>query len=120
MDEVQYLIRITDIHTCVTTDTLKMQVLKKPGYYLPTAFTPNGDGLNDLARPYLIRMNGLKRFAVYNRTGQLIYYTATEGQGWDGKYNGVDQGNGVYVWILEFYDQNNKLVTEKGTLTLIR
>ena len=120
VDDVDYLIRITDVHTCITTDTLKMQVLKKPGYYLPTAFTPNGDGLNDLARPYLIRMKGLKRFAVYNRTGQLIYYTATEGQGWDGKYNGVEQGNGVYVWILEFYDQNNKLVTEKGTLTLIR
>lgn len=120
VDDVQYLIRITDIHTCITTDTLQMQVLKKPGYYLPTAFTPNGDGLNDIVRPYLIQMKGLKRFAVYNRTGQLIFYTATEGQGWDGKYKGVEQGNGMYIWLLEFYDQNNQVITEKGTLTLIR
>lgn len=119
-DDVKYLIDLTDIHTCVTTDTMQLLVLKKPGFYLPSAFTPNGDGLNDLIRPYLVRMQALKSFSVFNRTGQLIFYTQTYGHGWDGKYQGADQGNGVFVWILEFYDNNNKLVTEKGTLTLIR
>ncbi|HUR65716.1 MAG TPA: PKD domain-containing protein [Chitinophagaceae bacterium] len=119
-NDVEYLIAISDIHTCVTTDTILMQVLKKPGFYLPTAFTPNNDGLNDIIRPYLVGMKGLKSFSIFNRTGQLIFFSKTYGEGWDGKFQGVDQTTGVFVWILEFYDANNKLVTEKGTLTLIR
>lgn len=120
LDDVLYLIDISDLHTCITTDTLQMLVLKKPGYYLPTAFTPNGDGLNDDVQPYLVGMKGLKSFSVFNRWGNLIFYTNTYGKRWNGKMNGVDQDSGVYVWILEFYDSNNKLVTEKGTITLIR
>ncbi|MBM3415157.1 MAG: T9SS type B sorting domain-containing protein [Bacteroidetes bacterium] len=120
VDDVRYLIDITDKHTCITTDTIQMLVLKKPGFYLPTAFTPNNDGLNDLARPYLIGMKGLKSFSVFHRNGQLLYFTQTYGHGWDGKYKGVDQSTGVFVWVLEYYDSNNKLVMEKGTITLIR
>lgn len=119
-DDTKYLIDITDEHTCITTDTIQMLVLKKPGYYLPTAFTPNSDGLNDLLRPYLIGMKGLKRFSVFNRSGQLIYYTEKYGDGWDGKYQGTDQPTGVYVWVLEYFDNSNNSVMQKGTVTLIR
>jgi gliding motility-associated-like protein len=119
-NDVAYLIDITDSHTCITTDTLLMQVLKKPGYYLPTAFTPNGDGLNDVARPYLIGMKALKSFSVFSRWGQLVFYTTREGEGWNGKYNGEDLDTGVYVWMLEFYNADSQLVTGKGTITIIR
>jgi gliding motility-associated-like protein len=120
VDDVKYLIDISDIHTCVTIDTMQILVLKKPGYYLPTAFTPNGDGLNDDVQPYLIGMKGLKSFSVFNRWGNLVFYTTTYNKKWDGKFQGVDQNPGVYVWILEFFDSNNKKVMEKGTITLIR
>jgi len=120
VDDVLYRITITDPHTCITVDTLQMLVLKKPGYYLPTAFTPNGDGLNDIVRPYLVGMKSLKSFSIFNRWGSLIFYSAREGEGWDGKSKGVTQDSGVYVWMLEFYTNDNKLVTEKGTITLIR
>ena len=73
-----------------------------------------------MLRPYLIGMKGLKSFSVYNRAGQLIYFTKTYGQGWDGKFKGTDQGTGVFVWVLEFYDNLNRPVLEKGTVTLIR
>ncbi|HEX4876339.1 MAG TPA: PKD domain-containing protein [Chitinophagaceae bacterium] len=119
-DDVLYKISITDIHTCVTVDTLQMLVLRKPGYYLPTAFTPNGDGLNDIVRPYLVGMKSLKSFSIFNRWGTLIFYSTKEGDGWDGKSKGVMQDGGVYVWMLEFYTNDNKLITEKGTITLIR
>jgi gliding motility-associated-like protein len=118
--DVKYLIDITDQHTCVTTDTIQMQILRKPGYYLPTAFTPNHDGLNDLLRPYLIGMTALKSFSIYNRNGVRVYYTEKQGEGWDGKFKGVDQETGVYIWVLEFYDAANNKVMEKGTVTLIR
>jgi gliding motility-associated-like protein len=120
VNDVLYQIRISDIHTCVTVDTMNMLVLKKPGFYLPTAFTPNGDGLNDVAKPYLVGMKGLKSFSVFNRWGNRIFYTTVYGQGWDGRFDGVAQNSGVYVWILEFYDENNKVRVEKGTITLIR
>jgi gliding motility-associated-like protein len=119
-NDVKYLIDISDIHTCVTTDTILIQVLKKPGFYLPTAFTPNGDGLNDEVQPFLIGMKGLISFSVFNRFGNLIFKTTTYGKTWNGKYKGVVQDPGVYVWIVEFYDKDNKKVTEKGTITLIR
>ena len=120
VDDVKYLIDISDIHTCVTIDTMQMLVLKKPGYYLPTAFTPNGDGLNDVAKPYLVGMKSLKSFSVYNRWGNLVFYSKTYGEGWDGKFRGVDQNPGVYVWILEYISNDDKKVTEKGQITIIR
>lgn len=120
VNDVLYTITITDPHTCITVDTLQMLVLKKPGYYLPTAFTPNGDGLNDIVRPYLVGMKSLKSFSIFNRWGNLIFYSTKEGEGWDGKSKGIAQDGGVYVWMLEFYTTDNKLVTEKGTITLIR
>jgi gliding motility-associated-like protein len=97
-----------------------MLVLKKPGFYLPTAFTPNGDGLNDVLKPYLIGMKSLKSFSVYNRWGDRVFYSETYGDGWNGKHKNADAGPGVYVWILSFVDSNNKVITEKGTVTLIR
>lgn len=120
IDDVRYYIQITDPHTCITVDTMQLLVLKKRGYYLPTAFTPNGDGLNDVARPYLVGMKQLKSFSIFNRWGALLFYSNKEGEGWNGKYKGVDQNTGVYVWILEFIDNNDKKVTEKGTITVIR
>lgn len=84
INDVLYTITITDPHTCITVDTLQMLVLKKPGYYLPTAFTPNGDGLNDIVRPYLVGMKSLKSFSIFNRWGNLIFYS-TRREGWDGK-----------------------------------
>jgi gliding motility-associated-like protein len=118
--DVEYLIDITDENTCITTDTVFMQILKKPGFYLPTAFTPNDDGLNDVVKPYIIGMKAFKSFSVFNRWGNLIFRSSTYGEGWDGKYKGVTQDPGVYVWILEFVDSNDKKVTEKGNLTIIR
>jgi gliding motility-associated-like protein len=119
-NDVMYLIDILDKHSCVTTDTMLVQVLKKTGFYLPTAFTPNRDGLNDVVKPYLVGMKSLKSFSIFNRWGDRLFYSTKYGEGWNGKVNGVDQNAGVYVWILEFFDMNDKLIIEKGTIALIR
>jgi gliding motility-associated-like protein len=119
-NDIDYLVEITDVHTCITTDSILVQILRKPGYYLPSAFTPNGDGRNDLVRPYLVGMKSLKSFSVFNRWGNLVYRTNTYGEGWDGKFKGVTQDPGVYVWILEYINNDDKKVVERGTITLIR
>lgn len=120
LDDVKYLIDITNKNTCVTTDTLQMFVLKKPGFYLPNAFTPNDDGLNDVITPRLVDAKSFKNFSIFNRWGNLVFYTTTYAKGWDGRYKGLKQPGGTYLYVLEFMDNNGKAVVKKGTIILVR
>lgn len=120
INDVEYQITITNDHTCVTVDTLQLYVLKKPGVYLPTAFTPNGDGKNDVVRPFLVRMKSLKKFSIFNRAGNLVFSTTRDGEGWDGTYQGQRLDTGVFVWMIEYITTDDKPAMEKGTITLVR
>ncbi|MBL0273676.1 MAG: gliding motility-associated C-terminal domain-containing protein [Chitinophagaceae bacterium] len=88
---------------------------------VPTAFTPNNDGLNDYFWPH----NALKadnyEFKVYNRWGQLVFATTDWRKKWDGRINGAVQTTGVFVWMLSYIHRDTKQpVFRKGTVTLIR
>jgi gliding motility-associated-like protein len=87
---------------------------------VPTAFTPNGDGLND----YLYPLNAYKAtnlsFKVFNRTGQLVFETKDWTVKWDGTIKGAKQASGVYVWMLDYNDVTGKRISLKGTTLLIR
>jgi len=120
LNNEHFLVDITDANHCITTDSLKVTILKKEGSYLPNAFTPNNDGLNDIIRPYLVGMKSLKRFAIYDRFGNMVFNTTRDGEAWDGKYKGNPSEAGTYVWYLEFIDESNKPVSQKGTLILLR
>ena len=89
---------------------------------IPNAFTPNGDGKNDVFRPFinLDRAYSIIDFKVYNRYGQVIHASAHSSQGWDGSFNGKVQDNGVYQYIIRirFIDGTEKQF--KGDVTLIR
>jgi gliding motility-associated-like protein len=104
------------------TDTIQktIMVVNSCDPLLPTAFTPNKDGKNDIFKPSLMAAKGLKRFSVFNRWGNLVFTTAKEGEGWDGTNKGVSLPPGVFVWTLEYINTDNKQVVEKGTVTLIR
>ncbi len=88
---------------------------------VPSAFTPNGDGLND----YLYPVNAYKaqklRFAVYNRFGQRLFYTENRFSKWDGKFQGKACDIGTYVWTLDYTDgDTGKRISQKGTSILIK
>ena len=88
---------------------------------VPSAFTPNGDGLND----YLYPLDAYKaddlRFRVFNRWGQLVFETKDWTKKWDGKINGQPQQPGTYVWTLSYKNRDTgKLFSLKGTTVLIR
>lgn len=87
---------------------------------IPTAFTPNGDGLNDVFKISKLTFQNLVSFAVYNRWGQEIFVTNNKDKGWDGTYEGVPQDIGSYNWVIivGHVDGTNKVY--KGTVTLIR
>ncbi|MEP6747512.1 MAG: gliding motility-associated C-terminal domain-containing protein [Bacteroidota bacterium] len=90
-------------------------------FYIPTAFTPNGDGNNDKFRPkYQCLFSGYE-LLIFNRWGQLIFVSHNANQGWDGTFNHSPQPAGGYVWQLRYTDSDaGKLIKKSGTIVLIR
>lgn len=119
-DDMTYFLRVVTAEGCEDTDTIKITVFKGSAVYVPTGFTPNNDGLNDLLRPKYIGIRRLDYFRIYNRWGQLVYSTKDTGEGWDGTINGNKQTNGTFVWMLRAEDYAGKIYTMRGTSTLIR
>jgi gliding motility-associated-like protein len=106
---------------CLDTAYKKIKVVRNCYIAVPSAFTPNGDGLND----YLYPLNAYKakslRFSVYNRFGQRIFYTTDWTSKWNGYFNRKPADAGTYVWTLQYYDpEKAKQVEQKGTTVLIR
>ena len=121
VDSVTYRLTATDSFGCYGQDDIKVVLFKSgPDILVPSAFTPNGDGLNDIFKPITFGLNKLDYFSVYNRWGQLLYKTAVIGQGWDGIYNGKAQPSGTYVYQTQGTDYLGKTIYRKGTFVLIR
>ncbi len=121
MDSVRYKVLVYDSISCVDSASVKVTVFKtNPYVFVPTGFTPDGDGLNDVVRPIAVGVKQIRYFAVYNRWGQLVFKTSINGHGWDGTIGGVPQGSNVYVWMVNAVDYLGKPIFLKGTTTLIR
>lgn len=106
---------------CVDSARKTLTVLDHCLIEVPTAFTPNNDGLNDFFQPH----NALKalnyEFRVFNRWGQLVFQSRNWREKWDGRINGAYQTTGVFVWMLSYtHRDTGKQVFRKGTVTLIR
>jgi gliding motility-associated-like protein len=91
-----------------------------PTVFVPTAFTPNNDGKNDVLRPVAVGMQRIEYFNVYNRWGQLVFSTSFNGAGWDGRISGQSQATNVYVWMVKAIDFNGASYFQKGMVTLIQ
>ena len=115
-----YTIDITTAAGCLTVDTQMVNTIKEVKIYVPTAFTPNNDGRNDVLRPILLGAKELKYFRVYNRWGQLVFDMRNNERGWDGSIKGLQQGTAVFVWMVEILGLDNRRHFQKGTVTLIR
>jgi len=117
--EYVYTVKGTTPAGCQGIDYIKIKVYQGPDIYVPSGFTPNGDGKNDQLIPTPVGIKDLKFFRVFNRWGQMIFETKNPSRGWDGTIKGVDQ-TGVFVWIAEGIDYTGKTVSRKGTTTLVR
>ena len=122
--ESGYIIKLVATNNtlgCSDSLSKRLKVLDNCFIAVPTAFTPNGDGLNDFLYPN----NALKadnlEFKVFNRWGQLVFSSRNWQEKWNGKFKGIEQGSGVFVWFLNYTNRNTgKKVFQKGTTTLIR
>jgi gliding motility-associated-like protein len=111
---------LASIFDCKDSVEKTITIMKTCSPLVPTAFTPNNDGLNDRIKPVTPGIKKLVRFAIANRYGNFVFSTSKEGEAWDGTINGVQAKPGVYVWILEYLDHDGKPMLEKGTTVLIR
>ena len=122
---IDYVVNVSSISGCFAADTISVSVYNVlPSIFVPNAFTPNGDGKNDVFRPIAAGIKQIDYFKVFNRWGVLIYSNAKnvyeQNTGWDGRYKGIPQDSDVYVWIVDGVDYQGKKITQKGTVTLIR
>ena len=119
-NDTRFVLTVTDNGGCIGTDTVFVKVYKGPAYYLPNAFTPNGDGKNDIFKAIPPGISSTEYFRIFNRWGQMIFETHDYLKGWDGTYIGKPQPAGAYVWIIKGVDKFGKPVEIRGTVMLIR
>jgi gliding motility-associated-like protein len=88
--------------------------------YMPNAFTPNRDGLNDVFKvkdPSFIKTFEM---TIFNRYGQMIYKTTNPNVGWDGTFKNKDQPGDIYVWQINLTNLDDERIYAKGTVMLLR
>lgn len=118
--DTRLTVYVQNIAGCLGTDDVFIKVYKGPTYYLPNAFSPNGDGLNDVFRPTPVGIVRTNFFRVFNRYGELMYDTKEYRKGWDGTFKGKKQDQGTYVWMISGLTRDGKTLEMKGTVILIR
>ena len=126
LKSVQYNIKVTSDSGCVTKDDITIFVeCKYANILMPSAFTPNRDGLNDIYYPMTRGIKTVKRFAIYNRYGQQVFEAKNfspndKSFGWNGKLNGIDQSSDTYVYLLETICDLGDLISKKDSFVLLR
>ena len=110
-----------DNYGCLDSVNITVIVDSTVYEFLPAGFSPNGDGLNDVFRPWGLTYQKMVEFRVFNRWGQQVFYSSNKENGWDGRFNGVPQDIGTYYYEVIFERPDDKQnIMYKGEVTLIR
>ena len=115
-----YYVYAYDKTGCMDSSQVTITVNDKDDEFVPSAFSPNGDGKNDVFRISHLRFNKLVEFSVYNRWGERVFHTANIEEGWDGWYKTEPQDMGVYNYFIIVGMNDGRTKTYKGTVTLVR
>ena len=116
-----YYMQATDQYSCTGKDSVN--VLSKEcavGLYVPTAFSPNQDGKNDIFKPLIFGNVIQFEWSIYNRYGQIIFTTHDPSKGWDGTVKGVLQNSAGFVWQCRYQLEGEKMKYKSGSVVLVR
>ena len=122
-EEYKIHLIITDVNGCFDEITKTAFIEGACGFYMPSAFTPDGNGINDYLYPTGFGIVDKEfSFTVFNRWGEVIYASDNRDitEGWDGSYNGQIVDNGSYLWKAVFYDVNGSKHNEVGKVNILR
>lgn len=117
---IQYEVVGLDKYGCRDTGKVNIQVQFQPNFFIPTAFSPNGDGHNDMFRIENLQYEKLLTFKVFNRLGQLVFSTKNNINGWDGTFNGKPAPSDTYFYLIEVVLPDGEHQKFKGDITLVR
>jgi gliding motility-associated-like protein len=122
LKEQEYIVKITNVAGCITADTVKVLIFDNYDIFVPKAFTPNGDGINDRLYPFKVGIKIMQVFRIYDRLGNLVYDNRNAGSadGWDGTFMGRKLPYGVFVWVAEGIADNGQIIRRTGSTALIR
>ncbi|MFM2208191.1 MAG: hypothetical protein RL213_2166 [Bacteroidota bacterium] len=103
------------------TDTLSRRILieAESSFYIPSAFTPNGDGRNDVFKAEG-RQVDFYRLYVFNRWGRIVFYSTDINEGWDGTFEGSESQQDVYDYLVEYSTSRDENIREAGKVMLLR
>lgn len=125
-NDISYVVKVTTAYGCSATDTINIKAFCKDAQtFIPNAFTPDGDGINDIL---MVRAQGVvmvKSFRVFNRWGEVVFERSSfrpndQAFGWDGKIHGVVGGPDVYVYTAEVVCENGATFTYKGNVSIVK
>lgn len=118
----EYIIRLRLTNGCINVDTLLVRMFATYNIFVPNAFSPNGDGINERIYPILVGTLQLKNFRIFSRWGTLLFETADPSpiMGWNGRWNSANQPMDTYTWTAEAVTPNGKLIKKSGNFVLIR
>lgn len=118
-------ITVEDIYGCTAKDNINLIMdCSTSKLFVPTAFTPNGDGLNDYFFPMAEGYETIKSFCIFDRSGNKVFERTnfapnSSSLGWDGTVKGVKPNSQSYIWMAQVVCQGN-IITKKGVVTLVR
>jgi gliding motility-associated-like protein len=116
-----FILTVTNSEGCVDVDSVKIEAMKGPDVYIPLAFTPNGDGLNDKLKIISnAGISALTSFKIFSRSGNLVFESRDLSIGWDGRFNGNMLPSDIYYWTAVYVDRNNQTNSKTGTVLLLK
>jgi gliding motility-associated-like protein len=118
-NQTTYTLLVTYNQGCQVSASVQITVNGQPPVYVPNAFTPNGDGVNDVWYVYGTSIKDVKA-TVFNKWGEKVFESDDQSVGWDGTYKGQLQPPGVYVYIVDIVYLNGETATKQGSLSVIR
>lgn len=118
-DSTTYTVTLTDENGCSAESSVLVLVNFAAGIGVPSAFSPNGDGNNDIL---FVKGYGISslNFTIYNRYGEVVFESSTQSIGWDGTFKNRDENPGVFTWVVQYDLVTGKSGKIKGNTTLIR
>lgn len=121
LEPTTYEVTVTDTANCFTkTFETNIDILRKYTVDVPDAFTPNGDGYNDILYVRGWGIDQLISFKIFNRYGELVFETNDKNIGWDGTYKGKKQGTETFTYIVIVQTYDNSFLTKRGAIKLLK
>jgi gliding motility-associated-like protein len=118
--EQQYLLYTITKEGCDRSSKVVVKRYKGPEIYVPTAFSPNNDGNNDVFKAFPVGIKLFQHLSIYDRSGKLLFRTTDHHRGWNGEFNGKPMNPGTFVFVAQAIDYKNRPIMRKGTTLLIR